>query len=70
MTGIGRTTLIQRKSTPLGDVQRKGSEPIFYFVHFADDNYSKVKTEDEQSGIDLKLKVEIQMKYKGKKIAD
>ena len=31
---------------------------FFYFVHFADDNYSKIKTEDEQSGIELKSEIE------------
>ena len=64
MTGIGRGAPMRRKSTPLGDAQRKVSRPIFYFVHFVDDvvpkahDFSEVKTEDDQSDTELKSEIE------------
>ena len=57
MTGIRRGTLMRRKSG-------KVSRPIFDFVHFLDNvvpkahDFSAVKTEDEQSDIELKPKIE------------
>ena len=60
MTRIGGGIPMRRKLTPLGDAQRKVSRFIFYFIHFVDNvvskahDFSAVKTEDEQSDIELK----------------
>ena len=70
MTEIGRGTPFQRKSTPLGDAQRKVSRPALDFVYFVDDvvlkahDFSAVKTEDEQSDIKFKSEIE-KLKSKG-----
>ena len=71
-TVIGRGTPIRRKSTPLDDAQGKVSRPIFDFVYFVDDvvpkahDFSAVKTEDEQSNIELKSTFKVQKKCKAK----